>query len=87
MFYVSNYFPDSYYFIYWYLHVYLPCKSNIDFHAINQLNDKDVILGIATYMNYDSVMLRCSTIVELMHLTNLHNYLDKSYDYFCRWIY
>ena len=37
--------------------------SNIDFHAINQLNDKDVILGIATYMNYDSVMLRYLTVL------------------------
>ena len=63
MFYVSNYFPDSYYYIYWYLHVYLPCNSNIDFHAVNQLNDKDVILGIATYMNYDSVMLRYLTVL------------------------
>ena len=38
-------------------------NSIIDFHAINQLNDKDVILGIATYMNYDSVMLRYLTVL------------------------
>ena len=30
---------------------------------VNQLNDKDVILGIATYMNYDSVMLRYLTVL------------------------
>ena len=72
MFYVSNYYPDLYYYIYWYLHVFLPCNLIIDFHAINQLNDKDainqlndkdVILGIATYMNYDSVILRCLTVL------------------------
>ena len=77
MFYVFNYFPDSYYYIYWYLYVHLPFNSNVDFHVINQLNDKDVILGIATYMNYDSVKLRCSTIVELMHFTNFTQLLGQ----------
>ena len=46
-----------------YTSTYLPCNPNIDFHAVNQLNDKDVILGIATYMNYDSVMLRYLTVL------------------------